>query len=193
MAIERLREIWPEWEVREMIGEGAFGKVYKAEHEEHGVSVYAAIKEISIPQSRAEIDSLRAEGLSEEDTRTYYENVVNDFVNEIRLMHSLKGIQNIVGVEDFRVAEKAGEIGWDIFIRMELLTPFTAYISRTEMTEAECIRLGTDICTALEICQKSNIIHRDIKPENIFVNDYGFYKLGDFGIARRMEQFTAGL
>ncbi|MBR4867734.1 MAG: protein kinase, partial [Clostridia bacterium] len=36
-------------------------------------------------------------------------------------------------------------------------------------------------------------IHRDIKPENIFVNDLGNYKLGDFGIARKLENKTAGL
>ena len=107
-------------------------------------------------------------------------------------MQSLKGIQNIVGVEDFRVLEKVGEIGWDIYIRMELLTPFNTYVNDKKLSEADVIKLGIDICTALEICSKRNIIHRDIKPENIFVNDYGFYKLGDFGIARKMENMTGG-
>ena len=41
--------------------------------------------------------------------------------------------------------------------------------------------------------KKRNIIHRDIKPENIFVNDFGDFKLGDFGIARKMENVTGGL
>ncbi len=192
MSIERLREIWPEWSVQEQIGEGSFGKVYRAVHIEQGVSAYAAIKVISIPQSKSEIDSLRSEGIDENGTRTYFEGIVNDFVNEIKLMQSLKGIQNIVGVEDFRVLEKVGEIGWDIYIRMELLTPFNTYVSDKKLSEADVIKLGIDICTALEICSKRNIIHRDIKPENIFVNDYGFYKLGDFGIARKMENMTGG-
>ena len=193
MSIERLHEIWPEWTVQEQIGEGSFGRVYRAAHVEQGVSAFAAIKVISIPQTKSEIDSLRSEGIDENGTRTYFEGIVNDFVNEIKLMHSLKGIQNIVGVEDFRVVEKVGEIGWDIFIRMELLTPFNTYVSDKKLSEAEVIKLGIDICTALEICGKRNIIHRDIKPENIFVNDYGFYKLGDFGIARKMENMTGGL
>ncbi len=55
------------------------------------------------------------------------------------------------------------------------------------------IRLGIDICRALEYCQKMNVIHRDIKPENIFISANGDYKLGDFGIARTVEKTTSGL
>jgi tetratricopeptide (TPR) repeat protein len=76
---------------------------------------------------------------------------------------------------------------------MELLTSFNAYICDKKLTEEEVIKLGCDICTALEICAKLNIIHRDIKPENIFINDFGYFKLGDFGIARKMENMTGSL
>lgn len=55
------------------------------------------------------------------------------------------------------------------------------------------IRLGIDICKALELCQKYNVIHRDIKPENIFVSGSGDFKLGDFGIARTIERASSGL
>lgn len=77
-------------------------------------------------------------------------------------------------------------------IRMELLTPLNEY-TREKGTwgKDEVIHLGIDICKALEICQKYDIIHRDIKPENIFVADYGNFKLGDFGIARIASQ-TSG-
>jgi serine/threonine protein kinase len=87
-------------------------------------------------------------------------------------MESLKGIQNIVSVEDYKVIEKTDTIGWDIYIRMELLVPFNTYICDKVLTEEEVIKLGCDICTALEICGQRNIIHRDIKPENIFINDF---------------------
>lgn len=194
MSVEVLKQIWPEWQIEgKPLGKGSFGVVYKAVRRDHNVESYAAIKVISIPADPSEVDSLRSEGLDMNATQTYLQGIVNDFVSEIQLMESLKGVQNIVSVEDYKVVEKTGEIGWDIYIRMELLTSFNAYICDKKLTEEEVIKLGCDICTALEICAKRNIIHRDIKPENIFINDFGYFKLGDFGIARKMENITGGL
>lgn len=194
MSVEVLKQIWPEWQIEgKPLGKGSFGVVYKAVRRDHNVESYAAIKVISIPADPSEVDSLRSEGLDMNATRTYLQGIVNDFVSEIQLMESLKGVQNIVSVEDYKVVEKANEIGWDIYIRMELLTSFNTYICDKKLTEEEIIKLGCDICTALEICAKRNIIHRDIKPENIFINDFGYFKLGDFGIARKMENMTGGL
>ncbi len=194
MSVEVLKQIWPEWQIEgKPLGKGSFGVVYKAVRRDHGVESYAAIKVISIPTDPSEVDSLRSEGLDMNATRTYLQGIVNDFVSEIQLMESLKGVQNIISVEDYKVVEKTGEIGWDIYIRMELLTSFNVYICDKKLTEEEVIKLGCDICTALEICAKRNIIHRDIKPENIFINDFGYFKLGDFGIARKIENMTGGL
>lgn len=190
---EEISSIWPEWKIEKMLGKGSFGVVYKAIRQDNNVESQAAIKIISIPSDSSEVDSLRSEGLDLAGTKTYFKGIVDDFVGEIQLMESLKGIQNIVSVEDYKVVEKKDSIGWDIYIRMELLTPFNSYICDKTFDEAETIKLGIDICTALEICGKRNIIHRDIKPENIFVNDFGYYKLGDFGIARKLENMTGGL
>ena len=194
MTIEVLKQIWPEWQIEgKPLGKGSYGVVYKAVRRDHNVESYAAIKVISIPTDSSEVDSLRSEGLDMNATKTYLNGIVNDFVSEIQLMESLKGVQNIVSVEDYKVVEKVDEVGWDIYIRMELLTPLNTYICDKNLTENEVIKLGCDICTALEICSKRNIIHRDIKPENIFINDFGYFKLGDFGIARKMENMTGGL
>ena len=119
--------------------------------------------------------------------------MVNDFIGEIKVMESFKGMQNIVSIEDFKVVKKTDGVGWRIYIRMELLTPFNQYVSSHPLTEGDIIRLGTEICTALEYCQSRDLIHRDIKPENIFVNDFGCFKLGDFGIARKLESMTSGM
>lgn len=193
MEQDILSSVWPEWQVVRQIGRGSFGVVYEVVRRDYSVESHAAVKVISTPQNKSELDSLRAEGLSEEATRTYLQGVVNDFVSEIQLMESFKGVQNIVSVEDYKVVEKKDEIGWDIYIRMELLTPFNSYICDKTLSEQEVIKLGIDLCTALELCARCNIIHRDIKPENIFVNPFGDFKLGDFGIARKLENVTGGL
>ena len=36
----------------------------------------------------------------------------------------------------------------------------------------------------LEYCHDKNIIHRDIKPENLVIDDDGYVRITDFGIAR---------
>jgi serine/threonine-protein kinase len=76
---------------------------------------------------------------------------------------------------------------------MELLTPLLTYTRERRLTEQDAARLGADICRALELCRRYNIIHRDIKPENIFVSDTGDFKLGDFGIARTAEKTAGGM
>ena len=52
---------WPEWKIIEKIGEGSFGKVYKAQRTERGKSFYSAIKIINIPGSQSELNSVRSE------------------------------------------------------------------------------------------------------------------------------------
>lgn len=188
-----LPSVWPEWQLVRQLGSGSYGVVYEAVRTDSNVESHAAIKVISIPNDASEIDSLRSEGLDLDGTRTYFKGIVDDFVSEIQLMESLKGIQNIVSVEDYKVVEKTDRIGWDIYIRMELLTPFNTYICDKTLSEDQVIKLGMDICTALEICGQRSIIHRDIKPENIFINDFGYFKLGDFGIARKLENMTGGM
>ena len=64
--------VWPEWELIEKIGEGSFGKVYKAKRTERGRSFYSAIKIISIPASKGELDSVRSEMNNEQSTREYF-------------------------------------------------------------------------------------------------------------------------
>jgi len=193
MSMEKLAAIWPEWKIVEQLGEGSFGKVYKVVRQELSVTTYAAVKVISVPHSESEIASLKSEGMDDNAARAYLQGVVNDFINEIKLMESLKGTTNIVSVEDFKVVEHKDNIGWDIFIRMELLTPFNEYIGDRKMSEEEVVRLGVDMCTALELCARRKIIHRDIKPENIFVSAFGDFKIGDFGIARELEKTSGAL
>ena len=191
---EEVKQIWPDWEIVSNIGEGSFGKVYKAKRTELGTEFFSAIKIIRIPQSKSETDTVRSEiGLDEQSTTAYFRGFVDECVNEIKVMESLKGTQNIVSVEDYKVIPNEDEIGWTIFIRMELLTSFVAYTKDRILSEAEVIKLGIDICNALEFCGKLNVMHRDIKPENIFVSSFGIYKLGDFGIARKLEKATVGL
>lgn len=185
--------VWPEWELIEKIGEGSFGKVYKAKRTERGRSFYSAIKIISIPASKGELDSVRSEMNNEQSTREYFRNLVEDCIQEIYTMEHFCGNSHVVSFEDFKVVEYLDEIGWDISIRMEYLTSFMDYCTGKELTEKEVIKLGCDLAMALIYCRKLNIIHRDVKPENIFVSRFGDFKLGDFGIARKQAHTMSNM
>ena len=183
---------WPEWKIIEKIGEGSFGKVYKAQRTERGKSFYSAIKIINIPGSQSELNSVRSETGDDQAARLYFQNLVEECIQEISTMEYFRGNSYIVSVEDFKVMEYLDAIGWEISIRMEYLTSFMDCCAEKQLTENEVIQLGLDLSKALEYCRKLNIIHRDIKPENIFVSRFGDFKLGDFGIARELERTMSG-
>ena len=181
------------WSITRLLGEGSYGRVFEIERAEFAQTYRAALKVITVPQSKAEIESILSEGMSTPQAEAYFHGIVQELMHEFSIMFKLKGTANVVSCEDLRVLEHPDGIGWDILIRMELLHPLLPYVYEHPMARRDIIRLGIDICKALELCQRYNIIHRDIKPENIFISDNGDYKLGDFGIARTIERTTSGL
>ncbi|MBR0465077.1 MAG: protein kinase [Clostridia bacterium] len=196
MSEALIKQIWPDWRVVRRIGAGSYGSVYEVCREDGGVRSVSAIKVITIPRDEAEIESLASEGLSTEESYTYLRNIVNNLVREIELMLSLKSAPNIVTIEDYKVIEDHSVPRWDILIRMELLTPLNQYIAAQPggaLSRPQVIKLGKDICTALEYCERVSVIHRDIKPGNILVNAFGDFKLADFGVARQLESCSGGL
>lgn len=188
-----IEQIWPGWSVGRLIGEGSFGKVYEIVRSRFGIEEHCALKVISIPSSKAELQSMRNEGMDDAAATEYYRGLVEEFVQEIALMSKLKGNLNIVGYEDYAVIEHEDSIGWDIFIRMELLRALPDYIREHPFTARDVVQLGLDVCDALEVCHAQRVIHRDIKPDNIFVSVSGAFKLGDFGVARTIEKTVSGL
>lgn len=176
------------WIVKELIGSGSFGSVYKIERNEYGHTYTAAMKLISIPAAAEDIEEIRSEVREEKEVHSYLSNLVKELINEVTLMDKLKGNSNIVSYEDHLVVEKTEELGWDIYIKMELLTSMNSYLESHYFTVKDIIILGISICKALQFCNNNGIIHRDIKPQNIFISPHGYFKLGDFGIAKQLER-----
>ena len=181
---------WEAWQLTDVLGEGAYGIVYRA-HRQIGADTFeSAIKVTRVPDSQHEAQAMARELGGTAAAQSYYRDIVHGCIQEIRVMNGLKGITNIVSVEDYELVADEEALSWTIFIRMELLTSFQEYQQSHAMTEDEVLRLGKDICMALSYCEKANIIHRDIKPSNIFVSSMGSFKLGDFGVARKLDQTT---
>jgi len=93
------------------------------------------------------------------------------------------GLQSpyIVGVYDW------GKDGDTYYIVMEYLrgTDLKSGIrSHGALDPKKVAQIGSQICAALSVAHKHEIVHRDIKPQNIMVQPDGNIKVMDFGIAR---------
>ena len=183
---KRYEPFFGAWYIKRYIGAGSYGKVFEIERRDEFDTVFTgALKAITIPSSPDELEEILSDGMDRDGASTYFRDYVKDLNREIALMSKLKGHSNIVSYEDHAIHAHEDGIGWDILIRMELLTPITGYLKQNKsFTRREIIRLGIDLCRALEVCQRYNIIHRDIKPANIFISETEDFKLGDFGVAR---------
>ncbi len=196
MADQNIKIPWDGWRIVREIGRGSFGTVYEIERQLYNNTEKAAMKVISIPRDRNALEMMMF-------TTGYDDSAVEKSINEelhrveqeYSVLSKLSGISNIVSVADFACVPNAEMKGYTVFIRMELLKSLQALIQEKRrrgefFTEEETIKLGMDICRALTVCEKYDIIHRDIKPQNIMVSSLGDYNLGDFGTARQIDHTT---
>lgn len=181
-----LEQSWPNWEPVRMIGKGSFGTVYEIQKNNGGKIDKQALKVISIPEDGTALPI----GKDRSALQTYYVSIANSMVQEYDTMKELmaQGCTNVVRCDNYVKIPNSNGIGLKLLIKMELLTDLNTYCRKYGFTRQNIIQLGIDICHALEACRNAHVIHRDIKPANLFVSDDGKYKLGDFGVAKQLEQ-----
>lgn len=177
-----------DWEITRRIGSGATGIVYEIRSTQLSSDNASAMKVIRIPQSEEEKQQVISEGMDDSSLTNYFASIKQEIVNEVSVMMELDGHPNIVSLKQYLAVPHEDGIGWDILIRMELLTTLDKYFSERVATEDQVIQVGLDVSSALSYMSENNIVHRDIKPENIFVDRFNRFKVGDFGAARVVEK-----
>lgn len=157
--IHHFEPLWGEWTVDELLGEGTFGKVYKVHKTAMDTTYYSAVKHISIPASDAELRVVYDEGYAtnEESARAWFSKILANLNGEIDTMYQLRGYTNIVSYEDYKIIPKADMPGYDILIRMELLTSLSSMMQQHLDTKT-VVRMGKDICSALQLLEKRRLV-----------------------------------
>ena len=189
--IKKYEPLWGKWTVKRIIGEGSFGAVYEVESEKFGNRSTCAVKLISFKNAEMLQGVKDGETLSSEELEQLKIEEAKKNVREAVLMEKLEGRDHIVNIYDYDIFP--GQSTTDVIIRMELLTNLNDYMKAHRMDSENdlkniVMKLGIDIGQALEECEVEKIVHRDIKPDNIFINKNGTFKLGDFGLSRKMNK-----
>jgi serine/threonine protein kinase len=153
------------FELREIIASGGMGTVYRAFDLslERQVAVKMLKKEMA--QDQQVMDSF------------YREARATAALNHTNIIH-IYSFDEHEG-QPYLVMELADHGSLDGRIEQEGAVP-----------EADVLRIGMAIASALDSALKHNLLHRDIKPGNILFNEYGEPKLVDFGLARAAEGDT---
>lgn len=146
------------------LGEGGKGIVYKAR--DTALNRVVAIK------------MLKSAVLTEE---TY-----SRFIREAQTVAKLNH-PNIVSIHDI-----GKEDGKQFFV-LEFVDGMSLRELMETYPEGKCdiqtaLRIGIDVCIALQYAHSQSVLHRDIKPENIMITQEGTAKLMDFGLAKMLGQ-----
>ena len=141
-----------------LLGEGAYGKVYKARSVRTGEAV--AMKQMKLDAQKEGVPStaIREIALLKELVHPNVVRILDVFCNPNKLVLVFEFLEN-----DLKKYMKALN---------GPLSPSTVN------------NFAYQLCRGVEFCHANRIIHRDLKPQNLLINDQLLLKIADFGLAR---------
>jgi serine/threonine protein kinase len=156
--------IWGKYEKLETMGQGVYGKVYKARCRQN--SEIVAIKKTAYDP----------------------EGIAASTVREIAMLKRIGSHANIVQLQQvYRYPSKNDPSTLNILVVMEYADyDLQRFIENYNPLPVDQIKSFTfQILNGLKHCHELGIIHRDLKPGNILVHAGHIIKIADFGLSRR--------
>lgn len=156
------------YELRELLGSGSFGRVYRAVDRQLSEEDHPAFVSIKVLGGEAR-STLERQQLTEEATKARR----IDHPNAVRVLDRGVSDQN----EDFIVYEFVG--GGDL----------RKWVRRRSKTLAihDAVRIVSKIARGVHAAHMAGLVHCDLKPSNILLSASGEPKVADFGIAIRSK------
>jgi eukaryotic-like serine/threonine-protein kinase len=139
----------------ERIGSGGMGDVWRADDLVLDTPVALKVIQSAAPEARERI------------------------VREVRLARQITH-PSVCRVFD------VGESGGVIFFSMELIRgeDLAALLRRVgRLPQEKVVEIGRQLCAGLAAAHAQGVLHRDLKPANVLIDDDGFVRISDFGIA----------
>ena len=164
---EKAGDILSSYELVQLIGEGAMGRVFSARH-------VRLRKKVAVKLLRPE--------------KARDHSAVERFFHEARTANQINHT-NIVQIFDF-IEEQVSSAERRVYFVMELLEGISlGDLLRYESLSIErTLHIVRQLCDALEAAHALGVVHRDIKPDNIFLitrsGARDFVKVLDFGVAK---------
>ena len=147
------------FEFNTVIGKGGFGKVWKVQYKK--TNEYFALKEMS---KRKILDKKSEKSINSE--RKFLSILNHPFI--VNMHYAFQDNDNLYLVMDML---SGGDLRY--------------HCSRYRIFSEEQTRFFIAcIIYSLQYIHSNNVIHRDIKPENLVLDEKGYVRITDFGIAK---------
>lgn len=184
MTVEKLKGYEPffgVWTVDSKIAEGRFSKVFKVSRIDDGRVRHQCLKTIRFPAGNEELSRVISSGIYQ-NVQQYLDEVEKSVRLNMEKMLMLRDNKNIVRYDNYEIIKESS--CFYLVILTELLQPLSDYLKVDSARQNDVIKIGADLCAALEGFREVGVIHHEVKPENVYVDKLGNFKLGDFGVCK---------
>ncbi|KAI9879962.1 MAG: hypothetical protein M1830_006270 [Pleopsidium flavum] len=159
----------PKYEFLELIGKGAYGRVFKSRNTE--TSKIVALKVVDVDSTDYKANA-----------REKDENI-KDFIHEIKVLKQLKESN----AKNVNIIYDAFSIHSQLWIVSEYCPGGSVHTlmraTGDKLVEKYIIPIARELAEALKAVHEAGIIHRDVKAANVLISEDGRLQLCDFGIA----------